>query len=121
MLDSPQGETTAQAYYEGILANALPAVRDNVLGALADTAQQAIVGAFRSIAVFDPVATLSSFDGPMLTVISDLNNFPTSLHNVVPDLPSQPISGTSHWLQMDKPEEFNEHLDSFLAEVGSRG
>ena len=56
---------------------------------------------------FDPVTTLQPFHGPMLSVISDLNNFPTSLHNVVPNLPSQPITGTSHWLHMDRPEEFN--------------
>lgn len=117
LLESPSFQATAGAYYEGILTNASSSVRESVLSALNQTSQEAIVGAFKSIAVFDPVANLEPFSGPMLTVISDLNNFPTSLHNVVPDLPSQLITGTSHWLHMDKPDEFNSELDRFLASV----
>ncbi len=116
-LESPSFHATAGAYYEGILTNAAPSVRESVLSALGQTSQEAIVGAFKSIAAFDPIAKLEPFSGPMLTVISDLNNFPTSLHNVIPNLPSQLISGTSHWLHMDKPDEFNSELDRFLASV----
>ena len=117
LLDSPSFQSTARVYYEGILANASPAVREAVMASLFETSQEAIVGAFRSLAAFDPVTTLRPFDGPMLSVISDLNNFTTSLHNVVPNLPSQQITATSHWLHMDKPEEFNQHLDRFLSTV----
>jgi pimeloyl-ACP methyl ester carboxylesterase len=35
----------------------------------------------------------------------------------VPDLPHKVVTGTSHWLHMDKPEEFNRILDEFLEEV----
>lgn len=117
LLDSPSFQSTARLYYEGILANALPTVREAVMASLLETSQEAIVGAFRSLTEFDPITTLQPFDGPMLSVISDLNNFTTSLHNVVPNLPSQPITGTSHWLHMDRPEEFNQHLDRFLSTV----
>ena len=119
LLQSPSFQTTAWAYYQGILSNASPGVQEQVLAALGETSQEAIIGGFQSVAEFDPVTTLQPFAGPMLSVISDLNNFPTSLHNVVPDLASELMSGTSHWLQMDRPEEFNGHLDRFLSSVRS--
>ena len=31
-----------------------------------------------------------------------------------PDVPQKVFEGTSHWIQMDKPEEFNQLLDQFL-------
>jgi len=34
-----------------------------------------------------------------------------------PKLPVRRISGTGHWLMMDKPAEFNRLLDEFLATV----
>ncbi len=117
LFESPSFEQSAQLYYEAILINAAPDVRVQVLEALRQTSRQAIIGAFRSMMEFDPVATLGPYPGPMLSVISDLNNFSFSLHNIVPDLPSELITGTSHWLQMDKPAEFNARLDRFLAGV----
>lgn len=114
MLQSPSSQAAAMMYYETILASAAPGVREQVLEALGETSQEALVQAFKSVAAFDPMTTLQPYSGPMLDVISDLNNFPTSLHNVIPDLPTERIRGTSHWLQMDKPDEFNALLDRFF-------
>ena len=44
LLESPSFQTTALAYYEAILGNASPAVRESVLDALPETSQEAIVG-----------------------------------------------------------------------------
>jgi pimeloyl-ACP methyl ester carboxylesterase len=115
MLQSPAYQSTAMMYYEAILVNATPDVRGEVLASLTQTSQEALVNAFRSIVEFDPAATLKSFSGPMFNVISDMNEFPTSLHNVISDLPTERMTGTSHWLHMDRPEEFNSLLDEFLA------
>ena len=115
MLQSPAYQSAAMMYYEAILVNATPDVRGQVLAALGQTSQEALVKAFASIVEFDPVATLQPYSGPMFNVISDLNEFPTSLHNIIPNLPTERITGTSHWLHMDRPEEFNSHLDEFLA------
>ncbi len=120
LLQSFQTSAYAQAsrsYYELIVGNAAPGVRGQVLSALDETAKEAVIGAFRSLVEFDPLTTLRPYDGPMLSVISDLNNFPFSLHNIIPNLPSQLISGTSHWLQLDKPDEFNRHMDGFLGRI----
>ena len=116
MLQSPSYQTAALTYYEAILFNAAPGVREQVLESLNHTSQAALVQAFQSMTTFDPVATLTQFPGPMFNAISDLNDFPFSLHNVVKDLPTERMSATSHWLQMDKPEECNGFLDRFLLE-----
>ena len=115
MLQSPAYQSAAMMYYEAILVNATPDVRGQVLADLGQTSQEALVKAFASIVEFDPAATLRPYSGPMFNVISDLNEFPTSLHNIIPNLPTERITGTSHWLHMDRPEEFNSHLDGFLA------
>jgi pimeloyl-ACP methyl ester carboxylesterase len=114
MLQSPAYQSAAMMYYEAILVNATPDVRGEVLASLNQTSQEALVNAFRSIVEFDPVATLQALSGPMFNVISDLNEFPTSLHNVISDLPTERMTGTSHWPHMDRPEEFNSLLDEFL-------
>lgn len=40
-----------------------------------------------------------------------------ALQNLVPDVPHKHISVTSHWPHLDKPEEFNEMLNQFLATI----
>ena len=52
-------------------------------------------------------------------MVSDLNTLPYSLHNLLDDLPVRPVSGTSHWLMLDCPDELAAHLDDFLARVES--
>jgi pimeloyl-ACP methyl ester carboxylesterase len=115
MLQSPAYQSAAMMYYEAILVNATPDVRGQVLAALGQTSQEALVKAFASIVEFDPTEALQPYSGPMFNVISDLNEFPASLHNIIPNLPTERMAGTSHWLHMDRPEEFNSHLDVFLA------
>jgi pimeloyl-ACP methyl ester carboxylesterase len=45
------------------------------------------------------------------------NDNPYDLHKLVPDLPHKVVTGTSRWLHMDKPEEFNRILDELLEEI----
>ena len=58
---------------------------------------------------------------PRLSIISDLNRLPYSLHNLLPDLPVSLMTGTGHWVMMDRPEAFNRLLDEFVEEVEERG
>jgi pimeloyl-ACP methyl ester carboxylesterase len=60
---------------------------------------------------------LERYPGPRLSVISDLNALPYSLHNLLEDLPRHLMTRTSHWLMMDRPEDFNELMDGFLEQV----
>jgi pimeloyl-ACP methyl ester carboxylesterase len=108
-------------YWQGMLASSKPEVRERVLRDLHNTRQEAVVGVFRSSLQFDPITMLQRFKGPKLSVITKLNDTPLGLHNLTPDLPYLKISGTGHWLQLDRPDEFNRIMDEFLMSVKPSG
>lgn len=58
---------------------------------------------------------LEGFQGPKLTIVTETNTEPTSLQNLLGDLPHHQMTGISHWLIMDRPKEFNRLMDEFLA------
>jgi pimeloyl-ACP methyl ester carboxylesterase len=62
----------------------------------------------------DPLPALARYRGPQLAVITPDTEGPNALHRLVPDMPHVVMDGTSHWMQLDKPGEFNELLDRFL-------
>jgi pimeloyl-ACP methyl ester carboxylesterase len=65
-----------------------------------------------------PLPALARYPGPKLSIISETNDLPYSLHRLVPGLPIRLMHGTGHWLMMDRPEVFNHLLEEFLDEVG---
>ena len=83
------------------------------------THEDAIPAAVEAAAEFAPLPALARYGGPRLSVISDANILPYSLHHLLPDLPVQLVRGTGHWLMMDRPEVFNSILDTFLEQVES--
>lgn len=117
MLDSDGYQQTIETYWQFILTNAAAGVPEPVMRALRATPRAAVIGSYEGIVTFDPAAALAAYPGPMISIVSDMNDFPFSLHNVVPGLESRRMGHTSHWLQMDKPAEFNQLLDEFLARV----
>ena len=65
---------------------------------------------------------IRAYPGPVLVVdTAGDDNFPGSIHRLAPKLPHRVIAGTSHWPQLDKPQEFEALLDEFLAGVGAGG
>ena len=81
----------------------------------------ALAGALEAGTHYSPLESLARYDGPKLSIISDMNRLPFSLHNLVPDLPTRLLPGTGHWLMMDCPEPFNHMVDEFLAGVDGKG
>ena len=62
--------------------------------------------------------TAISLGHPRLAIINaSLAKNPSSFHSQFPEVPSREMEGVSHWLMMDKPDEFNRILDEFLATV----
>jgi len=102
-------------WFGQILEGSGPGVREKVLASLMSTPREVFVAAIEDLAVYDPIPDLQRFHGPRLTVITESNQKPYSLQNLVPDLPFELMTGVSHWLMMDRPEEFNRVLDDFLA------
>lgn len=113
-LHSDDYRRTIGDYWQTLLVGSSQVVRERVMRDLYATPKDVVADAFRDSLLFDPVSMLNRYPGPTLSVISPLNNAPYSLHNLVSDLPIIKISGTGHWLQMDRPDEFNRILDQFL-------
>jgi pimeloyl-ACP methyl ester carboxylesterase len=82
----------------------------------ADAVAQAAEGSLR----YPPLPALKRYEGPRLSIISDMNRLPYSLHNLLPELPTHLMTGTGHWLMMDRPEAFNRLLDGFVDKVEER-
>jgi pimeloyl-ACP methyl ester carboxylesterase len=108
---------TIEEYWESILAGSRPTVRDSVMADLRATPRATVTGIFRALLEFDPGDALRRYDRPMLSIITHLNEGPTTLHALLPALPTIRVTGTGHWLQMDKPAEINAAIDEFLGTV----
>ena len=63
---------------------------------------------------YDARAALLRYGGPKFAIVTARNDAPLSLHHAVPGFRHVVIRGTGHWIQLDKPEEFNKSLDGFL-------
>ena len=106
-----------EQWFGKMLEPARPAVREAVLARMRATPREVVAASARGLCAYDPTPGLRGYRGPSLTVVTEQNNEPYSLQNVVPGLRSQLVPGTSHWIMMDDPEAFNAVLDRFLAEV----
>jgi pimeloyl-ACP methyl ester carboxylesterase len=106
-------DTTIGGYWAGI-AGPDSAVRERLLADLRATPRETVVPAFRDILQFDPDPALARFQGPLLSIVTPYNDQPFSLHRLGRGFPHRIVQGTGHWIQLDKPEEFNRLLDEFL-------
>ncbi len=106
--------SAVEDYWQELLGPSDRAVRDQVIADLRATPRETVIGVFRSILTFDPVTPLRRYVGPKLSVITALNDAPFSLHRLMPDLPRRQIADTGHWPHLDRPEEINRIVDSFL-------
>ncbi len=104
-------------YFRQILHGARPEVAERVLESLEATGDEVLIGYMEEVAEHSPIAALKSFGGPVLSVVSELNVLPQSLHRLQPELPVRHLYGASHWLMMDRPEEVLEILWDFLDEI----
>jgi hypothetical protein len=69
-----------------------------------------------SAAVYQPLPALARYRGPKLSLVSDLNSLPISLHRLT-DLPVRFLHGTGHWLMLDRPLAANELIDELLEQA----
>ena len=54
---------------------------------------------------------LEAYAGPRLTVSTPQEGPVQELHELVPGVDHETVEGTSHWIQLDDPDRFNEILD----------
>jgi len=101
-------------WFEGILAGSRPETRAAVMDSLHRTSPEVFVAATNALYEFRLDEALGRFHGPMLSISSMLFASPVSIHRTRKDVPVRRIEGASHWLMMDRPEEFDRILEDFL-------
>jgi pimeloyl-ACP methyl ester carboxylesterase len=107
-----------KVWFAPILVNARDSVRDAVLSSVHDTPVDVVTGALLGLAAHNVGADVRAYKGSRLAIINAaLAKSPSSFHSQFPEVPSREMDGVSHWLMMDKPDEFNRILDEFLATV----
>jgi pimeloyl-ACP methyl ester carboxylesterase len=110
-LESEAYEKTILDYWSSMLTVSSPEVRDFILTGLKATPRSSVIETLRAMLTFDPLTPLEKYRGPKLSLITDFNELPSSLHRCVSSLPHKKVMGTGHWLHLDRPEEVNTIID----------
>jgi pimeloyl-ACP methyl ester carboxylesterase len=113
-LESDQYQKVMDDYMNKLLTNAKPEVRKEVMKNFNKTSQKTSLTIIKAIFQYDPLPMLAKYNGPMLIIYTPAEKEGGGLPTQLPDKPSVMIDSTSHWMQMDKPDEFNNVLDGFL-------
>ena len=114
-LQSDQYQNTMDGYMKQLLANAKPEVASQVDAQFHKLSRAQSTTIVKETFAYDPKPALAAYNGPMLSVTTAAEkDTPMSLHHLKPGMQHQTITGTSHWMQMDKPDEFNTIMDKFL-------
>jgi pimeloyl-ACP methyl ester carboxylesterase len=110
-------EGTMAGIWKRLLANATPATRRTVEGESDRIPERIARQIIQATFEFDPVPPLAAYPGPRLTVATPHEGSGQELHELVPGVDHVTVDGTSHWIQLDDPERFDQILDAFLARV----
>ena len=116
-LESDAYQKVMDDYMKKLLTNAQPSVNKEVMGEINKIPRDASVSLIKALFAYNPLPAFEAYNGPKLIVTTPAENQPDALHNAFPQTQHKVIQGTSHWMQMDKPEEFNAILDEFLKTV----
>jgi pimeloyl-ACP methyl ester carboxylesterase len=109
--------TELESYFRQLVVGGDPDAASWVLEDLRLTHEDAVAKAVEGSLRYQPLPALERYKGPRLSIVSDMNRLPYSLHNLLPDLPTHLMTGTGHWMMMDRPEAFNRLLDGFVEKV----
>jgi pimeloyl-ACP methyl ester carboxylesterase len=114
-LRSDKYQQVMDDYMKKLVMNARPEVATKINAGVKKLSKETSVSIIQSMFDYDPIDKLTRYSGRKLIVqTSNEQTQPNSLHNQVPDIPSNTIDGTSHWPQLDKPDVFNNILEDFL-------
>ena len=110
-------DNAMRPYWDKLLSGAKPEVRAKIEREMKTMSKEASLRIIRAAFDFDPVPPLQRYPGPKLVLYTSSGDTPNDLQNIVPSIPHRRIESTSHWMQMDDPDDFNQMLDAFLASV----
>ena len=110
-------EEVVRWFFTDILANAAPETAEVVWPGVDNLPAGVVYTLWDILLNYSPVEDLALSHCPKLSIIADGNDKPYSIHNVGEGMPHHLIEGTSHWVMMEKPAEFNRVMDGFLAGI----
>lgn len=119
-LESDQYDKVMRDYTDKMLKNATPAVDSMERAGMKRFSKSTNLAIIKSIFEYDPLIALKKYPGPKLIIGTDAEEQPGSLHTQMTDVPYKTINGTSHWTQLDKPDDFNRILAEFLASIDAK-
>ena len=108
-------DDTMDSYWDRLLDHASTATRAQIERDREALPRSVSLALIRSTFAFDPLPGLRDYPGVVMTVT--VGDSPFDLSKQLPDVPDATVTGTSHWVQLDRPEEFDRILDRFLAVV----
>jgi pimeloyl-ACP methyl ester carboxylesterase len=104
-------------WFAPMLKPSSQAVQDRVYATVEKSTVDAFVGALEALAGYDAKTVVNAYHGPKFVIAAADIETPASFRPQFPDFASVKITGTGHWLMLDKPDEFNAAMDKFLAAV----
>lgn len=111
-------EVFVNAWYTMMLQNAVPVVRARVLDMLWATPRDMFASTTRGLVDYDPKPALRRFTGLKLSLVGPTNSvIPQSIHCCDVGVEAVEMTGCSHWMMMDRPDEFVGHLEAFMARL----
>ena len=119
-LDANYNQTMTQ-YMDRLVADAQPHVRTLLLGQMAKVPREDAIAMIGALFKDDPLPAFERYKGPRILVYAKTPDSQGGLQTLKPEAPQVAFEGTSHWPHLDKPREFNEVLDAFLATLAPAG
>ncbi|HEY3429941.1 MAG TPA: alpha/beta hydrolase [Cyclobacteriaceae bacterium] len=117
-LESDQYQAVMDQYMTRLLTNAKPDVDSVVSRDFRHISREASIALIKALFSFNPLPSLQRYAGPKLLVATTAEEQqPHTLIKQLGNVPYKIVPGTSHWIQLDKPEEFNAILDEFIKNV----
>ena len=117
-LESDKYQVVMDDYMKKLLTNAKRPTDEIVMQGVQSLSKPVTLEIVKGQFAYDPLPGIAAYRGPKLIVYtSGEKGQPNALYAQSKDVPSKLIPDCSHWIQLDKPEEFNAVLDQFLALV----
>jgi pimeloyl-ACP methyl ester carboxylesterase len=120
-LESDQYQHVMDDYMKKILTGAKRPTDELVMQGVQELSRPVTLQIIKGQFAYDPLPALNRYMGPKLIIYSDgESNQPNALYLQAKNVPSKHIDETSHWIHIDKAEEFNAIMDEFLAKAAKQ-